>query len=400
MIDFETALAQLLDGHECRLKKRRLPLAAAANRILAQPLYARYPAPMFDNSAMDGYAVCAADVGRREFTVVGRVQAGGAAAAPLREGEAVRIFTGAPLPANTTAVVMQEQAEAEGGRLKVGAEIKAGQNMRLKAEEIRSGQELLAAGRKLDAAALGLAASQGFAEVEVYDPLKVLVFSTGNELVEPGRPLSDGLIYDANRYQLLAWLQSLGMEAADGGIIPDDLAQTEALLKDAAQRFDAVITSGGASVGEADYLKQAVENAGTLTTHTLAVKPGKPFAWGRIGGAAVFVLPGNPVAAFVTAHMLLLPVLNKLSGRSGAALHLPQITAKAAFSTRKAIKRREFLRVVLDNGGPETAAKLLPNQGSAMLATCAAAEALCEVPAMEVVNEGDTVRLHLLPCYS
>ena len=270
--------------------------------------------------------------------------------------------------------------------------------MRLKAEEIQVGQELLAAGCKLDAAALGLAASQGFAEVEVYEPLKVLVFSTGNELAEPGRPLSDGLIYDANRYQLLAWLQSLGMEVADGGIIPDDLAQTEALLKDAAQRFDAVITSGGASVGEADYLKQAVENVGVLTTRSIAIKPGKPFGWGRVGTAAVFVLPGNPVAAFVTAHMLLAPALGKLSGRSGTAPYLPQITAKAAFGTRKAIKRREFLRVVLSRDGQgETVAELLPNQGSAMLATCARAEALCEVPAMEVVNEGDTVRLHLLP---
>lgn len=398
MIDFETALAQLLDGCECRLKSRRLPLAAAANRILAQPLYAQYPAPMFDNSAMDGYAVCSTDGSLREFAVVGRVQAGDAAAVPLKEGEAVRIFTGAPLPGNTTAVVMQEQAEAEGGRLKVKAEIKAGQNMRLKAEEIQVGQELLAAGCKLDAAALGLAASQGFAEVEVYEPLKVLVFSTGNELAEPGRPLSDGLIYDANRYQLLAWLQSLGMEVADGGIIPDDLAQTEALLKDAAQRFDAVITSGGASVGEADYLKQAVENVGVLTTRSIAIKPGKPFGWGRVGTAAVFVLPGNPVAAFVTAHMLLAPALGKLSGRSGTAPYLPQITAKAAFGTRKAIKRREFLRVVLSRDGQgETIAELLPNQGSAMLATCARAEALCEVSAMEVVNEGDTVRLHLLP---
>ena len=211
-------------------------------------------------------------------------------------------------------------------------------------------------------------------------------------------PLSDGLIYDANRYQLLAWLQSLGTEVADGGIIPDDLAQTEALLKDAAQRFDAVITSGGASVGEADYLKQAVENVGVLTTRAIAIKPGKPFGWGRVGTAAVFVLPGNPVAAFVTAHMLLAPALGKLSGRSGTAPYLPQITAKAAFGTLKAIKRREFLRVVLSRDGQgETVAELLPNQGSAMLETCARAEALCEVPAMEVVNEGDTVRLHLLP---
>ncbi|WP_416192448.1 gephyrin-like molybdotransferase Glp [Neisseria sp. CCUG12390] len=397
MIDFEVARAALLDSHECRLKTVTLPLTEAANRILAHSLSAKYPSPMFDNSAMDGYAVCDSEGGLYEFAVTDRIQAGQAAGMPLAQGEAVRIFTGAPLPPNTTAVVMQEQTETDGSRLRVNADIQAGQNMRMKAEEIEVGQELLARGTKLNMAALGLAASQGYAEVAVYEPLKVRVFSTGNELVEPGKPLSDGQIYDANRYQLWAWLQGLGFQVSDGGILPDDLAQTEAALSAAAEQFDVVVTSGGASVGEADYLKQAVENIGSLTMHTLAVKPGKPFAWGHIGECKIFILPGNPVATFVTANMLLLSVLNKLSGRQARHWHLPEVTAKAAFQTRKAIKRREFLRVVLEvdeTGG--TVAKLLPNQGSAMLATCTAADGLCEVPAGQTISEGDSVSVYLL----
>ncbi|PSJ81423.1 molybdopterin molybdenumtransferase MoeA [Neisseria iguanae] len=398
MIDFETARAALLEQHECRLKTVRLPLAEAANRILAQRLSAKYPSPMFDNSAMDGYAVCDSEGSLREFRITGRIQAGETAQNPLAEGEAVRIFTGAPLPPNTTAVVMQEQTETDGNRLLVNAEIQAGQNMRLKAEEIEVGQELLAQGTKLNMAALGLAASQGYAELTVYEPLKVQVFSTGNELVEPGHTLSDGQIYDANRYQLLAWLQELGLQVSDGGILPDDLTQTEAALAAAAGQSDVVITSGGASVGEADYLKQAIEHIGSLAMHTLAIKPGKPFAWGHIGACKVFILPGNPVAAFATSNMLLLPVLNKLAGKQARHWQLPKVTAKAAFQTKKAIKRREFLRVVLENVEVgETVVKLLPNQSSAMLRTCTAADALCEVPAGKTVSEGDYVSVYLLP---
>lgn len=398
MLDFETARCQLLDTHSCTLGSVNLTLAEAANRTLAAPLAARYPSPMFDNSAMDGYAVCDPEGRLKTFTLTGRTQAGDCAAEPLQAGSAVRIFTGAPLPANTTAVVPQEETETDGATLTVTAAIKPGQHMRLQGEETAAGRELLAKGSKLNAAALGLAASQGYDRVPVFDKLKVIVFSSGNEITEPGMPLESGKIYDANRFLLISWLQMRGAQVMDGGILPDDLARTETTLGYAAKKFDVLITSGGASVGEADYLKQAVENIGTLTTHTLAVKPGKPFAWGQIGNAKIFVLPGNPVAAFVTAHMLLLPVLNKLMGKKERNWVLPKVTAKAAFSTRKAIKRREFLRVgvkIGENG--DTLAVLLPNQGSAMLSTCAAADALCEIPAGQTVSEGGTVTLYLLP---
>ncbi|MCS4533618.1 molybdopterin molybdotransferase MoeA [Neisseria montereyensis] len=396
MLDFDTALQQLLDSHSCGLATLELPLAEAAGRILAEPLYAVYPSPMFDNSAMDGYAVCDPEGRLKNFTVISRVQAGEPTAAALQAGQAVRIFTGAPLPEGTTAVVPQEQTETDGDSVHITADIRPGQHMRLKAEEIEVGQALLAAGSRLNAAALGLAASQGYEQLSVFQPLNVTVFSSGNEVTEPGKPLGEGKIYDANRYQMMAWLQARGVAVTDGGILPDDLAGTENALKQAAATADVIITSGGASVGEADYLKQAVESVGTLSCHTLAIKPGKPFAWGHIGSTAIFVLPGNPVAAFVTANMLLLPVLNVLVGQQ-KRLGLPMVTAQAAFSTRKAIKRREFLRVataINENG--RLSAQLLPNQGSAMLATCVAADALCEVPAGTVIQEGDAVKLYLL----
>ncbi|MCF7528695.1 gephyrin-like molybdotransferase Glp [Neisseria lisongii] len=396
MIDFDIALQQLLEGSVCRLKTVRLPLAQAAGRILAEDLNARYPSPMFDNSAMDGYAVCDPDGVLNEFHIIDRIQAGDPAVVCLAAGEAARIFTGAPLPKNTTAVVMQEQTQVSGDKVQVNAEIKAGQNMRLQAEEIQIGQQLLEKGSRLDSAALGLAASQGYAELTVYQPLKVWLVSTGNELAEPGTPLSDGMIYDSNRYQLLAWLLDLGFEVADGGILADNLAQTSEAVAKAAQTYDVIISSGGASVGEADYMKQAVEQSGRLITQTLAIKPGKPFAWGEIDRCAVFILPGNPVAAFVTAHTLLLPALKRLSGSKNTQ-GLPTVQVCAAFDTRKAIKRREFLRVKLEHSEGQTTAHLLPNQGSAMLATCHTADALCEVPVGQTVTAGMKLTAYLLP---
>ncbi|KLT73654.1 molybdopterin biosynthesis protein MoeA [Neisseria arctica] len=398
MIDFETARRQLFDTHNCTLECVNLALGEAANRVLAAPLNARYPSPLFDNSAMDGYAVCDTEGGLKQFSVVSRIQAGQTADMPLSHGQAVRIFTGAPLPANTSAVVPQEQTTIDGDILSVEADIRTGQHMRLKAEEIDAGQELLPEGCTLNAAALGLAASQGYKNVPVFARLKVIVFSSGNELTEPGDALGESKIYDANRYQLMALLRMIGAEVMDGGILPDDLARTEAALGFAAKKFDVIVTSGGASVGEADYLKQAIENVGHLTTHTLAIKPGKPFAWGSIARTNVFILPGNPVATFVTAHMLLLPVLNKMMGKNPRHWQLPVITAKAAFNTAKPIKRREFLRVMVetDEAG-DTVARLLPNQGSAMLSTCARAHAFCEVPPGETISEGQKVNIHLLP---
>lgn len=397
MLDFETALNLIIENHPCELPAVRQCLSESAGRILAEPFAARYPSPPFDNSAMDGYAVCDLQGGLQDFTIVSRIMAGDAGGAPLQHGQAVRIFTGAALPQGTTAVVLQEDSDVAGGKLHVRTAIKSGQHMRLKAEETEAGDILLECGDILTPAAVGLAASQGATELAVYRPLKAVVFSSGNEVTEPGRPLETGKIYDANRYQLAAWLRGIGCETADGGILPDELAATQTALQRAAAEYDVIITSGGASVGDADFLKQALRNIGELTEHSVAIKPGKPFAWGRAGKARVFILPGNPVSAFVTAQILLLPALNRLMGKAGNRLQLPAVTAVAAFSTKKAVKRREFLRVAVETENGRTVTRLLPNQGSAMLSTCAYADGLCDVPPETVVEEGDEVRVLLLP---
>lgn len=394
MLEFETALARLLAAQECSLETETVCLSESAGRVSAEPLAARYPSPLFDNSAMDGYAVCDKQGGLQDFAVSPRrIMAGDTAGTPLSHGQAVRIFTGAALPPGTTAVVAQEDCREEDGRLHVAAPVKPGQHMRLQAEEIREGDVLLERGSVISAVAVGLAASQGYAGIPVYRRLRAVVFSSGNELAEPGSVLEEGRIYDANRYQLTAWLKGLGVCADDGGILPDDLAGTRNALRQAAARYDVIITSGGASVGDADYLKQALQDIGRLAEHSVAIKPGKPFAWGEAGGAKVFVLPGNPVSAFVTAQVLLLPALNKLAGKKDACLKLQALEAKAAFATKKAIKRREFLRVKLEGG----TVRLLPGQGSAMLAACAEADALCEVPPDTLIEEGQAVRVLLLP---
>ncbi|MDO4640144.1 MAG: molybdopterin molybdotransferase MoeA [Neisseria sp.] len=398
MLDFETARAQLLAGHVCRLADETVCLSESIGRVLAQPLAARYPSPLFDNSAMDGYAVCDQKGGLQEFTVVDRIMAGDLAETPLQHGQAARIFTGAALPPHTTSVVLQEDCHIDGDHLLVNSPIRSGQHMRMKAEEIAEGSELLPQGFRLDAAAIGLAASQGYHELPVYRKLRAVVFSSGNELTEPGQALQGSKIYDANRYQLVAWLRALNVAVKEGGILPDDLPQTEVALKKAGQEYDIIITSGGASVGDADYLKQALQNIGNLIEHSVAIKPGKPFSWGRVGNADVFVLPGNPVSAFVTARILLRPVLNKLAGRCESDWLLPELEAKADFSTAKAIKRREFLRVRVEAGAEGgSIVRLLANQGSAMLGTCVAANALCEVPPGVKVEKGDSVRVLLLP---
>lgn len=397
MLDFETALNRLLLSHSCSLGSETVCLSESMGRILAEPLFARYPSPLFDNSAMDGYAVCDNQGGLQDFTVVSRIMAGEISDTPLQHGQAVRIFTGAALPPQATAVVLQEDCRVEGDKLHVDTAIKAGQHIRLKAEEIEEGDILLARGSMMSAAAVGLAASQGCRELPVYRKMKAVVLSSGNELTEPGAELGKGKIYDANRYQLIAWLRNLGIETDDGGILPDDLVQTQTALQQAGEQYDVIITSGGASVGDADYLKQALQNIGVLTEHSIAIKPGKPFAWGEAGRAHVFVLPGNPVSACVTGQVLLLPVLNKLMGKNEADWQLTELYITAAFTTKKAIKRREFLRVRVEteqNG--ETVARLLPNQGSAMLATCVAANALCDVPPDTLIEAGSKVRILML----
>lgn len=396
MMDYYDALERLLAELAPQEGCERLPLAAAQGRVLARPLAACYDSPQFDNSAMDGYALCDPAGAVVRFAVVGRTAAGDAPAPALEPGQALRIFTGAPLPAGASAVVAQEDATLDGDTLTLSAPLPAGRNIRVRGEETRAGDALLAAGTLLDPAALALAASQGHAQLDVLRRLRVAVFSSGDELLEPGAALTPGKIYDANRYQLLGWLATLPVDVVDGGILPDDAAVTRQRLEQAAAGCDVILTSGGVSVGEEDHVKAALSAIGRIDAWRLAIKPGKPFAWGQAGRARVFMLPGNPVATFATFLLLVAPAIRRLAGLADA--RPLALSARAAFAKPRLEPRREFLRAVATPGADGVLeVRALQGQGSAMLSACVAANVLVEVPPSAAVAEGDALRVYPLP---
>ena len=401
MLDYHEALTQLLDALPGPVGGHDLPLAQCVGRVLANSVVACQDTPLFDNSAMDGYAVADTSGHLTTFTVVDRIAAGDAASSPLREGEAARIFTGAPVPAGATAVVPQEQTQRDGTLVHMEQAPRAGSNIRRRAEEYAAGAVLLAPGTVLDAAAIALAASQGHACLSVTRPLRVMVFSSGNELRQPGETLAAGQIWDANRYQLLAWLAGLSVEVIDGGILPDEASVTRMRLQEAVEQADVVLTSGGVSVGEEDHVRAALEAIGHLEVWKLAIKPGKPFAWGTAGRAHVFMLPGNPVATFVTFHQMVAPALRRLQGQPASAVRPASFQAVSSFARSKREPRREFLRAVMtpcEDG--RWAVRALQGQGSAMLSACVEANALVEVPPDTPVREGDLLTVYPLPLKS
>lgn len=381
------AYAQPLEGHAL------LDTFDADGRVLAQDLVAGLQVPPFDNSAMDGYALRAADLSGPELALpVSQRIAAGSMGEPLAAGTAARIFTGAAVPAGADAVVMQEECSLlDDGRVQINATVKAGQNIRKSGEDMQLGSTVLTAGTRLGPAELGLAASMGCARLPLARRPRVALFSTGDELVMPGdvapQDLPAGSIYNSNRFFLRAMLQRLGCEVRDLGIVPDSYEATVAALQAAAQHSDLVLTSGGVSVGEEDHIKPAVQALGSLDLWAIAVKPGKPFAYGRVGQAHFIGLPGNPVSSFVTFALLVRPFLLRLQGVQALA---PQaIDMRADFDWPRADKRREFLRVRLNaQGGLERFA----NQGSGVLTSAVWADGLVDNPPGQTIAQGDSVR--------
>ena len=385
MIDVDQARAQLMAAAQQRAPVVRVPLRQALGRVLAVPVSSPVDVPPADNSAVDGYAVAGAPVS--PLPVSQRIAAG-TVPERLAPGTAARIFTGATVPAGADRVVMQENCTLAQDRLMVSNAdaVSAGANIRPRGQDVRAGEMVLAAGEKLLPWHLGLLASVGIGEVEVYAPLRVAVLSTGDELQEPGEPPEAGKIFNSNRYQLLALLQQCGFDAIDGGRVADDCDATEAALASLAHQADVVITSGGVSVGEEDHVRAAVQKLGELTLWKVAIKPGKPFAFGRIGEAVFAGLPGNPSALLVTFLVLLKPFLDRCQGRQNSALAMQ--TLPAGFTSRPG-KRQEYLRVrVRDESGVATLEKH-PNQSSGMLSSACWAEGLAVLPADVALEQGD-----------
>jgi len=388
MLSADQLLDALLQRAHGVTETEAVAVTEALGRVLAAPQTSAITVPPLDNSAMDGYAVRVADivVAGVRLPVSQRILAG-AVGQPLQPGTAARIFTGAPVPPGADAVMMQEYCEAKGDDVVINAMPHPGENIRRAGEDIRSGSQILAAGTRIGAAEMGLAASVGLAELPVFRKLKVACFFTGDELVTPGTPLQPGQIYNSNRYTLSGLVNGLGCELIDLGIVPDTLEATEAELARASQEADVVITSGGVSVGEADYVKAAVEKLGRVEMWKVAMKPGKPLVYGRVSNADFIGLPGNPVSAFVTFCLFVRPFLLK---RMGAANVLYRAFAvQADFAWRKPGTRREFLRAQLQPDGRLT---LFPNQSSGVLTSCAWADGLVDLGVGQTVQPGDWVR--------
>ena len=411
MLSFDDARARLLAACQPVTETESVASRAAGGRVLAVDLVSPVDVPPLDNSAMDGYAVRVSDIAAAGtvLTVAQRIAAGGVGAA-LAAGQAARIFTGAPVPAGVNAIVMQEQTTPTDGGVRIDAMPAAGDHIRRRGEDIAAGQVVLPVGTRLGAGQLGVAAAVGAAALTVFRRVRVALFSTGNELVMPGVPAHDmppGSIYNSNRATLCALLESLGCTVDDLGVVPDNRDATRAALRMAAEHNDLVLTSGGVSVGEEDHVKPSVEAEGALELWKIAIKPGKPLAFGYLRRAATTVvsdatpsgtdnraafigLPGNPVSSFVTFALLVRPFVRRLQGeRVDDDMAIP---LRADFDWPPGGKpeaRREFLRVRRNAAG---GLDLFASQSSGVLTSCAWADGLVDNPAGTLIRRGDPVR--------
>jgi len=398
LLSVDEALAVLLEGARAVPERETVPTLEATGRVLAQAQSSTMDVPPMDNSAMDGYALRRADVPAPDSRLrVAQRIAAGAVGVPLAPGSAARIFTGAPIPPGADAIVMQEFCALDGEQVVVKKLPQPEEWIRRRGSDIRAGAEILAAGSRLRPQDTGLAASVGIATLPVLRRVRLGLFFTGDELVMPGDPLPPGRIYNSNRFTLNGLAKIFDCETRDYGIVPDSLEATRAVLRRAAGECDLIVTSGGVSVGEADYIKPAVEAEGSLLMWRIAMKPGRPLAFGRVRGvpgegregreAAFIGLPGNPVSSFVTFLVFVRPFLLRTQGVVEVAPRA--LDARADFDWPEPDARREFLRVKSNAAG---GLDLYPSQDSAVMTSTAWADGLVDNPPNHAIRKGDMVR--------
>ena len=384
-----SALAQLLQSADCSQDAEERLIEETDGFILSVDVASSIEVPSFSNSAMDGYAVRAEDVAVGQKLPVGQIIAAGTTGAPHQAGSASRIFTGAPMPLGADSVLIQEDAEALGDHILPTESVTVGDHVRTQGQDIEQGAVILPRGRRLRPADLALAASVGLETLPVYQPLRVAILSTGDELVEPPAQLAPGQIYNSNRHAIAASIKRLGMVPVDLGIVPDDETLTQLRLREAAEQADVVMTTGGVSVGDRDFVKQSVLSAGELELWKLAIKPGKPLAFGKVHGKPFFGLPGNPVSSIVTFVALATPYLLK---KQGATDYLPVRWPGVAAFDFEGGGRQEYLRVQLRPEEGEVRLHLYPQQGSGVMSSLAWADALAIIEPRQVLREGDRIQ--------
>lgn len=380
--------------------KACLPLRSALGRVLAEDILSPCNVPNHDNSAMDGYAFNSRDLPSEATTITLKLAGTAFAGKPfdgqVGGGECVRIMTGAVMPAGCDTVVMQEHVKAEGGQITFGSGTRPGQNCRLAGEDLRFGQVVLPAGHRVRPADLGLVASLGIGEVKVYRKLRVAFFSTGDELASIGTALKPGEVYDSNRYTIYGMLARLGVEIIDMGVVRDDPLLLEHALIEAAQSADVILTSGGVSVGEADYMKELLNKLGQVVFWKVAMKPGRPLAYGKIGSAHYFGLPGNPVAVMVTFYQFVREALLVLMGQPAPAA-IPMLSAVCTESIRKLPGRTEFQRGILSLDENQWTVRPTGNQGSGILSSMTEANCFIVLPdACGNLEAGSPVQVQVL----
>ena len=389
LLPYEAAVEQLVAAAVPLSGRESVGLRDGLGHVLAEPVVSSIDVPGWDYSAMDGYALCAADCPAEgvSLPVSQRIPAG-ASPQPLVAGTAARIFTGAPIPAGADAVVMQEACEATEGAVMIHARVAAGSNIRRRGEDIQSGDVVVAAGTRLLPQHLGLAASVGVAELAVCRRPRVALFASGDELVMPGSPLAPGKIYNSNLFTATALLQALGCEVIDLGIVEDTLEATKEALRRGAREADLIFASGGVSVGEEDHVKPAVEALGSLDMWKIAIRPGKPVAFGHVDGTPFIGSPGNPVSLFVTFLLFVRPFLLRMQGREDWRVVAMQ--AKADFDWPRPDKRREFhrARLAYDEAGVARLS-VHPSRSSGVLSSVTWANGLAVIPEGRVLKPGD-----------